>query len=50
MKKYILSVVVMVIGASLFTSCLNDSDNNNNQPIVIPQTTGLYVVNNGQWN
>lgn len=40
----------MVMGASLLTSCLNDNDNNNNQPVKIPITTGLYVVNNGQWN
>ena len=50
MKKYILSFAMMVMGASLLTSCLNDNDNNNNQPVKIPITTGLYVVNNGQWN
>ena len=49
MKKYILSFAMMVMGASLLTSCLNDNDNNN-QPVKIPITTGLYVVNNGQWN
>lgn len=50
MKKYILSFVMMVMGASLLTSCLSDNDNKNNQPITVPVTTGLYVVNNGQWN
>lgn len=50
MKKYILSFVMMVMGGSLLTSCLSDSDGNNNQPITIPVTSGLYVVNNGQWN
>ena len=50
MKKYILSFVMLVMGGSLFTSCLSDSNNNNNQPVTIPVTTGLYVVNNGQWN
>ena len=42
MKKYILSFAMMVMGASLLTSCLNDNDNNNNQPVKIPVTTGLY--------
>jgi len=50
MKKYILSFVMTVMGGSLLTSCLSDSDGNNNQPITIPVTSGLYVVNNGQWN
>ncbi len=50
MRKYILSFMMMVMSASLLTSCLNDSNNNGNQPVKILITTGLYVVNNGQWN
>ena len=50
MKKYILSFAMMVMGASLLTSCLSDNDNKNNQPITVPVTMGLYVVNNGQLN
>ncbi|MBQ9215203.1 MAG: hypothetical protein IJ159_00420 [Prevotella sp.] len=51
MKKYFLSFLMMAMGTVLITSCLgDDNDNNNNKPVDIVTTTGLYVINNGSWN
>ena len=46
MRKYLLSVAVMVVGATLLTGCLGD-DSNNNTPAEITVTKGVFVVNNG---
>ena len=46
MKKNLLSMVVMLMGATLLTGCLSDS-NKNNDPIKITVTDGIYVINNG---
>lgn len=51
MKKIFFSLMMMAMGSTLVTSCLNDDDNNNgknSQTLVV--TKGIYVVNNGTWN
>ena len=46
MKKYLLSFAVMM-GATLFTGCLSDNDNNNNRTVDYIVTKGALVINNG---
>lgn len=50
MKKYLLSFLMMAMGAVLVTSCLSDDNSDKNESSTILTTTGLYVVNNGTWN
>ena len=47
MKKYLLSMSVMLMGVSMLTSCLsdNDDDNNNTYPVIV--SNGVYVVCGG---
>ncbi len=45
MKKHVLSLAVLLMGASLFTAC-NDTDNEP-QTYVIPVTSGAYLVCSG---
>lgn len=47
MKKYLLSVAVMAMGATLLTGCLGDDSNNGNTPTEIAVTKGVFVINNG---
>ena len=50
MKKYLFSLMMMVMSGALVTSCVSDDDNNNgNNSTTINVTSGLYVVNNGSW-
>ena len=50
MKKYLFSLMMMVMSGALVTSCVSDDDNNNgNNTTTINVTSGLYVVNNGSW-
>lgn len=46
MKKNLLGFVVMLMGTTLLTSCLGDS-NNNNEPTKVTVTDGIFVINNG---
>lgn len=46
MKKCLLSFAVMM-GATLFTGCLSDNDNNNNRTVDYVVTKGALVINNG---
>jgi hypothetical protein len=46
MKKYLLSLAVMAMGATLLTGCLGD-DSNSNTPTEIPVTKGVFIINNG---
>ena len=46
MKKYLLSVAVMVMGANLLTGC-SDNDSEDNIPAMVTVTKGVFVVNNG---
>ena len=50
MKKYLLSFLMMAMGAVLATSCLSDDNSDKNDSSTIVTTTGLYVINNGTWN
>jgi hypothetical protein len=50
MKKYLLSLALMMMGASLFTSCLSNDNNNDNTPQKVTVTSGAFIINNGQWN
>ena len=50
MKKYLLSFLMMAMGAVLVTSCLSDDNSDKNDSSTIVTTTGLYVINNGTWN
>ena len=48
MKKYLLSMSVMLMGVSMLTSCLSDNDddnNNNTYPVIV--SNGVYVVCGG---
>ena len=49
MKKYLLSLASMMMGAFLFTSCLGDNKNDTT-PQTITTTSGAFIINNGQWN
>ena len=49
MKKYLFDLALMMMGASLFTSCLNN-DNNDNTPQKVTVTSGAFIINNGQKN
>jgi len=46
MKKYLLSIAVMVMGANLLTGC-SDNDSEDNIPAMVTITKGVFVVNNG---
>ena len=46
MRKYLLSVAVMVMGTTLLTGCLGD-DSNSNTPAEVPVTKGVFIINNG---
>jgi hypothetical protein len=48
MKKYLLSLAVMAMGATLLTGCLGD-DAKNSSPAEILVTKGVFVVNNGSY-
>lgn len=50
MKKYVFSMMMMVLGSALFTSCLKDDDSDSNKDQEVAVTTGAYVVNNGSFN
>ncbi len=48
MKKYLLSMAVMLMGVSMLTSCLSDNDDDNNKntyPVIV--SNGVYVVCGG---
>lgn len=50
MKKFLLSVAVMAMGANLLTGCSDDNLDDNsieNIPGEIPVTNGVFVINNG---
>ena len=50
MKKYLISLAVMAMGAGLLTGCQTDNSDNPVNPIVggeIVVTKGVFVVNNG---
>ena len=47
MKKYLLSVAVMAMGATLLTGCLGDDSKNGDTPTEIAVTKGVFVINNG---
>lgn len=49
MKKYLLSLASMMMGAFLFTSCLGDNKSDDT-PQTITTTSGAFIINNGQWN
>ena len=48
MKKYLLCLAVMAMGATLLTGCLGD-DSNGNTPAEIPVTKGVFIINNGNY-
>ena len=50
MKKYLFGMALMMMGASLFTSCLSNDNNNDNTPQKVTVTSGAFIINNGQWN
>ena len=47
MKKYLLSLAVMAMGATLLTGCLGDDSNGGSTPTEIPVTKGVFIINNG---
>lgn len=47
MKKYLLSMAVMLMGVSMLTSCLSDNDNNDNNTYPVIVSNGVYVVCGG---
>lgn len=47
MKKYLLSLAVMAMGATLLTSCLGDDSKSGDTPTEIAVTKGVFVINNG---
>ena len=50
MKKYLLSVAVMVMGTTLLTGCLGDDSKGGDTPSEIVVTKGALVINNGSSN
>lgn len=46
MKKYLLSLASMMMGAFLFTSCLGDNKSDDT-PRTITTTSGAFIINNG---
>jgi len=50
MKKYLLSLAVMAMGATLLTSCLGDDSKSGDTPTEIAVTKGVFVINNGSAN
>ena len=50
MKKYLLSLAVMAMGATLLTGCLgDDSKGGGDTPTEILVTKGAFVINNGNY-
>lgn len=47
MKKYLLSLAVMAMGATLLTGCLGDDSKGSDTPAEIPVTKGVFIINNG---
>ena len=47
MKNYLLSMAVMLMGASLLTSCLSDDDDKKQDPVPVLVSNGAYVVCGG---
>lgn len=47
MKKYLLRLAVIVMGANLLMGCQNDESSDNFPPGEIIATKGVFVVNNG---
>ena len=47
MKKYLLSMAVMLMGVSMLTSCLSDNDNDNDNTYPVIVSNGVYVVCGG---
>ena len=47
MKKNLLSVAVMAMGATLLTGCLGDDSKGGDTPAEIVVTKGAFVINNG---
>lgn len=47
MKKYLLSMSVMLMGVSMLTSCLSDNDNDNDNTYPVIVSNGVYVVCGG---
>lgn len=50
MKKYLLSIAVLLMGTTVLTSCDDDDDDNVNPPHVtcpVDVNLGVYVVNSG---
>jgi len=47
MKKYVLSLAMMLTGATLLTGCLDSDDSNGGSSTVVPVTKGMFVVNSG---
>ena len=53
MKKYLLSMAVLLAGTMAFTSCDDDDDNGITDPVIDPVLTvdvdGVYVINEGSY-
>ena len=49
MKKYLLSLAVMAMGATLLTGCLGDDSKGSDTPAEIPVTKGVFIINNGNY-
>ncbi len=47
MNKYLLSLAVMAMGATLLTGCLGDDSKGSDTPAEIPVTKGVFIINNG---
>ena len=47
MNKYLLSLAVMAMGATLLTGCLGDASKGSDTPAEIPVTKGVFIINNG---
>ena len=49
MNKYLLSLAVMAMGATLLTGCLGDDSKGSDTPAEIPVTKGVFIINNGNY-
>ena len=52
MKKYLLSLAVLLAGTVAFTSCDDDDDNGNGSiidPVLTHNVDGVYVLNEGSY-
>ena len=47
MNKYLLSLAVMAMGATLLTGCLGDDSKGSDTPAELPVTKGVFIINNG---